>query len=124
VYVMDEIIKKAAAEGAFDNLEGAGKPIENLDDRRPMVDRWLEKKCADEDLSLADALPPGLALRKHVALEMARIRRLKKAADVREALLALNAHITAVNGRHTHGPHSNVMPFDVTSELTRWASKA
>jgi len=123
MYVIDEIVKKAAAEGAFDNLEGAGKPIASLHDKRPMVDRFVEQKCAEEDLSLADALPPGLALRRHVPLELARIRRLRSAHEVREALMTLNAHISAVNSRHIHGPHSNMGPVDVTAELMAWASK-
>ncbi len=124
MHVIDQMFAKAAREGAFDDLPGAGKPLESLKDKRPMVDRWLEQKCAEEDLSLEDALPAGLKLRKHVPLELARIARMKDATEARSALEALDAHIRQVNRTHTRGPHSNVAPLDLATELRKWRRQA
>jgi len=57
-------IKQAADEGAFDYLEGAGKPL-RLDEDNPFVPP--ESRMALRVMKNAGLLPPELELRKEIA---------------------------------------------------------
>jgi len=118
MHALEEMMRRAAADGAFDNLQGAGKPIPDLDDRRPAVDRWLEKKCADEGLSLP--LPTGLQLKVDVANELQRLRASDDEREVRAGLAAVNARIAHANARHLGGPTARLAPFDIDDWVRRW----
>jgi hypothetical protein len=59
--LVEQRIKKAQQEGAFDNLEGQGKPLK-FDDQNVPEDLRLAHKI----LKNAGFLPPEVALRKKV----------------------------------------------------------
>lgn len=59
--LVEERIKKAQREGAFDNLEGAGKPLVFEDDHVPE-----EFRLAHKILKNAGFLPPEVELRKKI----------------------------------------------------------
>lgn len=55
----DNQIREAMAEGKFDNLPGAGKPIPSLDQPYdPMW--WVKKKIAEEQVKLTKAQAEAL----------------------------------------------------------------
>ena len=64
-------IERAMARGEFDNLPGAGKPIEGLGAQHD-PDWWLKKLIEREKISV---LPPALQLRKDDAELDARLDR-------------------------------------------------
>ena len=85
---IDRQIREATERGEFDNLPGAGKPV-NLGDPNDEL-WWVRRKLEKEDLS--GALPTSLSLRK----EKERIQ--DTLSDVRDAELA-RAIITDLNAR-------------------------
>jgi hypothetical protein len=60
--IIEARIKKAQDEGAFDNLPGAGQPLDLEDDRHIPEDLRMAYKV----LKNADCLPPELQLRKEI----------------------------------------------------------
>src|SRR2546422_5206664 len=76
---LEEQIRQAREDGAFDNLEGAGKPLPDLDQGYD-PDWWVKKLIRREKGSV---LPPALGLLRKVEVEMARIWTLRDEAEVR-----------------------------------------
>jgi hypothetical protein len=60
--IVEERIRKAQAEGAFDNLPGAGQPLDFSQDAQVPEDLRLPYKI----LKNADCLPPEIALKKEI----------------------------------------------------------
>ncbi|MDY6824611.1 MAG: DnaJ family domain-containing protein [Thermodesulfobacteriota bacterium] len=60
--VVERRIKKAQRQGAFDNLPGAGRPLELSDDSHIPEELRLSYKI----LKNADCLPPEVELRKEI----------------------------------------------------------
>ena len=95
-------IREAAERGAFDNLPGAGKPIPDLDKPHDEL-WWIKRKLRDEELA---SLPPTIALRKE--------------AEVRTIVAAINAKIAEGNRKAASGPPLNLAPFDPERVVARW----
>ena len=112
----ERAIREAQESGQFDDLPGRGKP---LDDRggRYDPDWWAKQLVQREKLSI---LPPALAIRKRVAGELVRIRKLRREDDVRRALASLNAEIIHTNRTVSEGPATTVAPIDIETFLTNW----
>lgn len=109
---IEQQIREAQANGAFDNLPGAGKPLPGLDEPYdPMW--WVKRKLRDENVSL---LPDALQVR--VDLEKALEARTE--TELREALLELNRRISRLNSRVTEGPPTTLAPIDVEELVRRW----
>src|SRR5207244_6943339 len=63
---IDEQIRHAHDDGAFDNLRGAGKPLPDID--KPYdPDWWMKQLVRREQISI---LPPALELLRKVETEM------------------------------------------------------
>ncbi|MBR9980203.1 MAG: DUF1992 domain-containing protein [Desulfatitalea sp.] len=60
--IVEERIRNAQAKGVFDNLEGAGKPLNLSQDQHIPEDLRLPYKI----LKNADCLPPELELKKEI----------------------------------------------------------
>ncbi len=60
--IIESRIKKAQADGAFENLPGSGKPLELEDDRHIPE----ELRMAHKILKNADYTPPEVQLRKEI----------------------------------------------------------
>ena len=84
---MDLQIRQAMERGEFDDLPGAGKPIEGLGAEHD-PDWWLKKLVERERIAV---LPPSLALRKEDAELDDRLDRLNVEADVRREVEEFNA---------------------------------
>lgn len=60
--IVEDRIKKAQKRGEFDNLSGAGKPLDLYDDQHIPEDLRLPYKI----LKNADCLPPEIELKKEI----------------------------------------------------------
>jgi hypothetical protein len=113
---IDERIRVAREEGAFDNLPGAGKPLPNLDHNYDLLS-WVRALIEREQLSI---LPPSLELLRKVEKELAAIERLADEAAVRRRLVALNAEIAKANATALEGPPTRLATIDVDKFVARW----
>ena len=96
---IEELIERARTEGAFDDLEGKGKPIPGLDAPYD-PDWWVKKLLEREKLSV---LPPALEIRAKVERALDEIWQLGREDEVRRRVLAINAEIVRVEPDHGGG---------------------
>lgn len=95
--LVEERIKKAQQEGQFDNLPGAGKPL-NLDqDQHIPADLRLPYKI----LKNADCLPPEIELKKEIQRTEELLARMPDTAERYATLKKLNFLIMKVNASRT-----------------------
>src|SRR5438093_718156 len=113
---LEEQIRQAREDGAFDNLEGAGKPLPDLDQGYD-PDWWAKKLVRREQVS---ALPPALELLRKVEVEMARIWKARDEAEVRARVAAMNTEISRANTRISEGPASRLGVFDADAIVGQW----
>ena len=117
---VEQQIREAMEEGAFDNLEGKGQPIADLG-REYDPDWWAKKLIEREKVSVT---PPALALRKTVEQTLERLPQLRDEAEVRRTLEALNAQIRKLNATIAEGPPTNLAPLDVEAIVRGWRQRA
>jgi hypothetical protein len=87
-------IARAQAEGQFDDLPGAGKPLPRRSEDES-VHEWVVEKARKENIDLFGMLPPGLALRKEREDLPQRIAVLPSEAAVRALIEDFNARVQA-----------------------------
>lgn len=109
-------IREATERGEFDNLPGAGKPIDDLDEPHDEL-WWVKRKLRQERFSY---LPPTMALRKAAEDALAAASRAVSEAKVRRILVDINARIVEGNRKAASGPPLNLMPFDVERVVATW----
>ena len=117
---LEEQIRQAREDGAFDNLEGVGKPLADLD-KGYDPDWWVKKLIQREKVS---ALPPALELLRKVEVEMARIWKSRDEAEVRARVAVLNAEICRANARISEGPASRLGAVDADAIVAEWRGRA
>jgi len=116
----EEIIRQAEAEGAFQDLPGAGKPLPDLD--KPYnPDWWVKQLVRRERVSV---LPPALELLRKVETELTAIRALSSETEVRRRLTALNAAIAKVNASAAEGPPTRLATLDVEALVADWRRRS
>jgi hypothetical protein len=113
---VEQQIREAMEEGAFDNLQGKGQPIADLG-REYDPDWWAKKLIEREKVSLT---PPALALRRTVEETLERLARLRDEREVRRTIDVLNAQIRKLNATVAEGPPTNLAPLDVETIVRRW----
>jgi hypothetical protein len=113
---IEEQIARADADGQFENLEGAGKPLPGLTDGYDL-DWWAKKLVRREGVSI---LPPSLELLSKVEVEMAKILALRAEHEVRARVAALNAEIAKLNATAAQGPPTRLGPLDVEAIVSQW----
>jgi Domain of unknown function (DUF1992) len=109
-------IRVATERGEFDNLPGAGKPIDDLDEPHDEL-WWVKRKLRRERLSY---LPPTMALRKEAEEALEAAARAGSEAEVRRIVADINAKIVEGNRKAASGPPLNLMPFDVERVVGAW----
>ena len=109
-------IRAATERGEFDNLPGAGKPIEDLDEPHDEL-WWVKRKLRRERFSY---LPPTMALRKESEDALEAAARAGSEAEVRRIMADINAKIVEGNRKAASGPPLNLMPFDVERVVGAW----
>ena len=113
-------IREAQERGDFDNLPGAGKPLDLSDSGDP--DWWVKRFAAREQLDLAGALPGALGLRREASGYPESLVDVRREADVREILEDFNKRVLADRLRPAVG---NLPPLiagtvDVDEMVARW----
>jgi hypothetical protein len=113
---IDAQIREACERGEFDDLPGAGRPLENLGDADDPL-WWAKRLVRRERLSL---LPPALEVRLRAQRFRERLAELPSEAAVRTALEDLNAAIAKVNRTTTGGVSTSQPQLDVEALVARW----
>ena len=113
-------IREATERGEFDNLPGAGKPIEDLDKPHDEL-WWVKRKLRREHFAY---LPPTIALRKEAEEALEAASRAGSEAEVRRIVAGINARIVEGNRKAASGPPLNLMPFDVEALVAAWREGA
>lgn len=112
-------IRTATANGAFENLPGAGKPIPNLD--RPQDDlAWIANYLKRENVDVTGLLPPGLALAKEVESLPMRLLGERTELHARRVIEDLNGRILRALAAPQVGPPLRVRTVRVEAAVTQW----
>lgn len=116
---IDDLIREAAARGEFDNLPGAGKPIEGLGAEHD-PDWWLKQLVEREQIVV---LPPSIQLRKDDAAldDLLDQQRTEEAA--RSVIEDFNGRVIAARYGLPVGPPLITMPRDVEETLAAWRER-
>jgi hypothetical protein len=116
---VDQQIRLAEAQGAFENLPGRGKPIPDLD--RPQQELgWVAGYLRRENVDVADVLPPALALAKEVEELAERLARVPSESRARHLVEELNTRIDREYARPQTGPPLRVKKVNVEAALQQW----
>lgn len=95
--IAERRIRAAIEEGAFDDLEGAGRPLDLARDRR--VPRDL--RAIYRVLEHAGCLPPEVELRREIRSLEDLLPRIREERDLEAAVREINLKITALNMMRT-----------------------
>ena len=112
-------IREGMKNGAFNDLPGHGKPLESLD-LPPDADWWVKEKLRREEIA---ALPPALALRRHLDDVRERIHQSGSEEEVRSLVADINVKICALNSRAHSGPPSTLVPLNLERVLKEWRTR-
>lgn len=113
---IDRQIREAIERGEFDNLSGAGKPLEGLDD--PDENWWIKRKLERENLRLP--LPTSLGLRREAAQIVETVADVRTEEQVREIVEDLNARILDARRRGVDGPRIVIPTLDADRVVRDW----
>ena len=116
---VDLQIRQAQERGDFDNLPGAGKPIEGLGAEHD-PDWWLKQLVERERIAV---LPPSIALRKEDAELDARLDTLNVERDVRREVEEFNERVIRARYSLSAGPPLITMPRDVDATVEAWQER-
>jgi len=117
--LIERQIREARAEGRFDQVEGAGRPLADVE--APYDPDWWTKRLIQRE-RVSD-LPPALAIRARVERELDRLFALESEDVVRQGLVALDAEVRRVNATTVSGPPTAMPPLDVDALLEAWRSR-
>jgi hypothetical protein len=117
---VDQQVRVAMARGDFDNLPGAGKPIEGLGTQHD-PDWWVKKLIEREQIT--GVLPPALALRKEDAELEATLDREASATVVRDLLEDFNRRVVEARRQLQGGPPVITRTRDVEAEIEAWRAR-
>jgi hypothetical protein len=112
----DKQIRDAERRGDFAALEGAGKPLESLDEPYDEL-WWVRRKMRSEGLA---ALPPSLVLRKEAEDAEAAVAAATTEAQVRRILREVNDKLRPALARPPEGPPLGRGLFDVEQVVAKW----
>lgn len=117
---VETALQQAIRRGDFDDLPGAGKPLEGLGETHD-PDWWLRRKIASEQLTGLG--PPALTLRVEHAEMPARLDALSREDDVREAVADFNARVVEARRQLLGGPPVVTPTFDVDDVVRAWHAR-
>jgi hypothetical protein len=113
-------IQQAIRNGEFDDLPGAGKPIEGLGDVHD-PDWWIRRKIQRENLTGLG--PPALTLRTENRELDSRLDAITSEREVRETLDDFNRRVIEARRQLLGGPPVVTPVRDVDSEVERWRQR-
>ncbi|GAA3937196.1 DUF1992 domain-containing protein [Microbacterium soli] len=114
---VETAIQVAIRRGEFDDLPGAGKPIEGLGTTHD-PDWWIRRKIESENLSGLG--PPALMLRVEDRGLDADLDGLGREEDVREVVEDFNRRVIEARRQLLGGPPVVTRPRDVDAEVRAW----
>ncbi|WP_344007970.1 DUF1992 domain-containing protein, partial [Nocardioides lentus] len=118
---VDLQIRQAQERGDFDDLPGAGKPIDELIGRGDDPDWWVKRLMEREKIT--GLLPPALQLRKDDARLEERLDALTAEPEVRREVAEFNARIKHALLTNLGGPPVITAKRDVEAEVEAWAER-
>jgi hypothetical protein len=116
---VDEQIARAQREGAFDGLDGAGKPLPRRDREKTSYE-WALEWARREEADVAAMMPTGLALRKEREELPARVARQPTEELARAVVEAHVARVDQYYRRPVEGPWIAVGMPDVEEMVAEW----
>lgn len=116
---VDLQVQQAIARGDFDDLPGAGKPIEDLGSHHD-PDWWVKRLVERERIAV---LPPSLALRKEDAELDDRLDAINYEAEVRRVVEDFNERVIKARYSLHDGPPLVTMPRDVDETVGAWQAR-
>lgn len=117
---IESAIQVAIRQGAFDDLPGAGKPLEGLGSHHD-PDWWIRRKIETENLTGLG--PPALLLRTEDRGLDAELDLLGREADVRTVLEDFNRRVVEARRQLQGGPPVVTTPRDVEAEVAAWGRR-
>lgn len=117
---VETAIQIAIRQGAFDDLPGAGKPIEGLGTHHD-PDWWIRRKIETENLSGLG--PPAILLRREDGDMEATLDELRRAEDVRAHLEDFNRRVIEARRQLLGGPPVVTRTRDVDAEVQAWRER-
>ena len=118
---VERMIREATERGEFDNLPGAGKPLDLTDSDDP--DWWVKRKIREENLDSSALLPAPLLLRREAQDFPESLRHMADEDAVRDVLIEFNRRVREAHlaSRQLALPHSVVAhTVDVDDMIRRW----
>ena len=109
---VDQAVRQAERQGAFDDLPGAGKPLRDIDSRTD-PDWWVKSLIEREQLDLSGAMPGVMQLRREKAGFPDSLLDLPDEAAVRSRLEDFNERVLADRRR----PHAGSQPPPVVGRV-------
>ena len=116
---VDQQLRIAMERGDFDDLPGAGKPIQGLGASHD-PDWWVKKLVEREQIAV---LPPSLALRKEDAELDDLLDKHLVESDVRRDVTDFNERVIRARYALTPGPPLITMPRDVEETVEAWRER-
>ncbi|GAB2449660.1 hypothetical protein HD599_002082 [Conyzicola lurida] len=110
-------IEQAMRRGDFDNLPGAGKPIQDLGQISD-PDWWIRRKIERERITGLG--PPALTLRTESAELDVRLERATSEQSIRDLLVDFNKRVIEARRQLQGGPPVVTPTRDVDEEIARW----
>ncbi|WP_241795964.1 DUF1992 domain-containing protein [Microbacterium sp. C5A9] len=117
---IETAIQIAIRRGDFDDLPGAGKPLEGLGTHHD-PDWWIRRKIQQENLTGLG--PPAILLRTEDRELNAHLDLLGREADVREVLEDFNRRVIEARRQLQGGPPVVTAPRDIDAEVAAWAER-
>lgn len=117
---IETTIQQAIRRGEFDNLPGAGKPLEKLGTHHD-PDWWIRRKIETENLSGLG--PPALSLRVENLELDAQLDREPSETRVREILDDFNRRVVNARRQLQGGPPVVTPTRDVEVEVQAWRAR-
>ena len=117
---VETAIQQAIRRGDFDNLPGAGKPLQGLSDHHD-PDWWIKRKIESEKITGLG--PPALTLRVESAELAERLDELRREDDVREVIEDFNRRVIEARRQLLGGPPVVTPTRDVDAEVRAWRER-
>ncbi|MDX2400468.1 MULTISPECIES: DnaJ family domain-containing protein [Microbacterium] len=117
---IETAIQVAIRRGEFDDLPGAGKPLEGLGTHHD-PDWWIRRKIETENLTGLG--PPAILLRTEDRELDDQLDLLGRESDVRDVVEDFNRRVREARRQLQGGPPVVTSPRDVDAEVAAWAER-
>lgn len=117
---IETAIQVAIRRGDFDDLPGAGKPLEGLGTHHD-PDWWIRRKIEQENLTGLG--PPAILLRTEDRELDDQLDLLGRESDVRDVLVDFNRRVIEARRQLQGGPPVVTEPRDIDAEVAAWAGR-